>query len=229
MPFLKPTGRRQSARHLPVGLRFGGAGADRRPGDELGEVLRHDRIERFGARRQPELGHVQKQLAREQDPLLDVERIVEIRIVDKPLPAHRGARLLEIHPHDQHQRGADLHRDSAFRRRHTRAPPPRRESSTGRPPRTAADRAAPGWRARPRASGSTVSAARAVSGRRRLTSSGVASKSLEATLTFCNRSWNIGHCATYMDVRMVQSSGKNLRSSALVRYDTPPVPPVPRL
>src|SRR5579862_2276745 len=35
----------------------------------------------------------------------------------------------------------------------------------------------------------TVSAARAVSGSRRLTSSGVANKSLEATLTFCNRSW----------------------------------------
>ena len=35
--------------------------------------------------------------------------------------------------------------------------------------------------------------------------------------------------AAYMEVRMVQSSGKNLSSSALVRYDTPPVPPVPRL
>src|ERR1700723_4173723 len=35
----------------------------------------------------------------------------------------------------------------------------------------------------------TVSAARDVSGTRFLTSSGVANRSLEATLTFCNRSW----------------------------------------
>ena len=34
---------------------------------------------------------------------------------------------------------------------------------------------------------------------------------------------------SYMEVRMVQSSGKNLSSRALVKYDTPPVPPVPRL
>ena len=91
-----------------MGLRFRGAGADRRPGDELRQILRHDRIERLGAGRQAELGHVQEKLAREQYPLLDVKRIVEVRIVDQSLPAHRGARLLEIHPHDQHQRGADL-------------------------------------------------------------------------------------------------------------------------
>ena len=33
---LEADGRRQPARHLPVRLRFGGARADRRPGDELG-------------------------------------------------------------------------------------------------------------------------------------------------------------------------------------------------
>ena len=56
----------------------------------------------------PELRHVQQQLAREQNALLDVEGIVQIRIVDQPLPAHRGARLLEVHAHDEQQRGADL-------------------------------------------------------------------------------------------------------------------------
>src|ERR1700681_4964565 len=38
---------------------------------------------------------------------------------------------------------------------------------------------------------STVPAAESVSGMRRLTSSGVASKSLETTLTFCNWSWDL--------------------------------------
>jgi hypothetical protein len=33
----------------------------------------------------------------------------------------------------------------------------------------------------------------------------------------------------HIDVRMVHNSGKNRSSSALLRYDTPLVPPVPRL
>ena len=37
------------------------------------------------------------------------------------------------------------------------------------------------------------------------------------------------HYLAYIDVRMVQSSGKNFSSNALVKYETPPVPPVPRL
>ena len=65
--------RRQAARHLAVRLGLRGARADRRPGDELGQVLRHDRVERLGARRQAQLGDVQQQLAREPHALLDVE------------------------------------------------------------------------------------------------------------------------------------------------------------
>lgn len=34
--------------------------------------------------------------------------IVHVRIVDEPLPAHRGSGFFKIHPHDQHQRIADL-------------------------------------------------------------------------------------------------------------------------
>ena len=56
---------------------------------------------------EPELRDVQEQFAREQYPFLDVKRVVEIRIVDEPLPAHGRARLLEIHPHDQEQRRRD--------------------------------------------------------------------------------------------------------------------------
>ena len=35
--------------------------------------------------------------------------------------------------------------------------------------------------------------------------------------------------ASYIAVRIDHSSGKKRSSSALFRYDTPPVPPVPRL
>ena len=138
----------QAARHLPVRLRLGGTGTDRGPGDELGEVLRHDGVERFGSRGKTQLGDVQQQLAREQDALLDVKRIVQVRIVDQPLPAHRGSRLLEVHAHDQQQRRCDFVGEPLEALAHTRAPPSRRGSNRVRRRRTAADRAAPGSPAR---------------------------------------------------------------------------------
>src|ERR1700730_15377075 len=74
----------------------------------------------------------------------------------------------------------------------------------------------------------TVSAAESVSGMRRLTSSGVASKSLETTLTFCNWSWDLV-TVVYMEVLMVHSSGKNLSSRALVRLGPSGCPARPAL
>ena len=47
---------RQTRGHLPVGLAFGGAGADGRPADQIGDVLGHHRIEQLGSRRQAHLG-----------------------------------------------------------------------------------------------------------------------------------------------------------------------------
>ena len=35
---------------------------------------------------------------------LDLERAVQVGVIDEALPAHRAARLLEIHPHDQVER-----------------------------------------------------------------------------------------------------------------------------
>ena len=34
---------------------------------------------------------------------IDLEGVIEIGVVDQPLPAHRGARLFEIHAHDNQQ------------------------------------------------------------------------------------------------------------------------------
>ena len=53
-------------------------------------------------------------------------------------------------------------------------------------------------------------------------------------LSFCfflrsMRSLRLLPSPLYIDVRTVHNSGKNRSSSALARYDTPPVPPVPRL
>lgn len=65
-------------------LRLGGARADGAPGDEVGEVLRGDRIERFGAAGQAELVEIDEELARDAQALLYVKGVVEVRVVDEP-------------------------------------------------------------------------------------------------------------------------------------------------
>ncbi len=97
---------RQAGGHLAVGLRLGGARADGRPGDQLRQILRHDRVEGFGGRRQPAIRKLDQKTARQPDALLDVEGVVHVRIVDQALPADRGARLFEVDAHDQHHGGA---------------------------------------------------------------------------------------------------------------------------
>ena len=72
------------------------------------QVLRHDRVERFGGRRHAEVGQVQQQFARDADAFLDVEGVVHVGIVDEAFPAHRRARLLEVDAHDQQHRLVDL-------------------------------------------------------------------------------------------------------------------------
>ncbi len=42
----------EAAGHLAVGLRFGGAGADRPPTDQVGQIMRGDRVEHLAGDRQ---------------------------------------------------------------------------------------------------------------------------------------------------------------------------------
>jgi hypothetical protein len=106
-PVLEPDRCREPARHLAMGLRLGGTGADRGPADELRKILRHDRIERLGRGGDLDLREVQQQLAREPDALLDLERVVHVGVVDEPLPADRRARLLEVDAHQHDHRALD--------------------------------------------------------------------------------------------------------------------------
>ena len=57
--------------------------------------------------RQAEPVDVEQQAAREPQALVDVEAAVQVRIVDQPLPADRGARLLEVHAHDDLERALE--------------------------------------------------------------------------------------------------------------------------
>ena len=60
---LKADRHREAGAELAVDLALGGAGADRPPGDRVGDVLRRDRVEELTADRQPEVEHLEQQLA----------------------------------------------------------------------------------------------------------------------------------------------------------------------
>ena len=89
-------------------LRLRVARADRPPADQIADVLRCNRIQPFGRRRQPQAKHVGQHLACQPHALADIEAAIQIRVVDQTLPADRRARLLEIHAHHDHQSALKL-------------------------------------------------------------------------------------------------------------------------
>jgi hypothetical protein len=72
------------------------ARADRRPRHQIGDILRRRQVEELGARRQAEVVQRRKQVAGETQALVDIEAVIEVRIVDQALPSDGGARLLYI-------------------------------------------------------------------------------------------------------------------------------------
>ena len=99
---------RQAAGQFAVDLALGVPRADRTPADQVAQVLRGDRIQPFDGGGQAQRQHVGEHLARQPHALADVEPTVQIRIVDQPLPADGGARLLEIRAHDDDQAVVEL-------------------------------------------------------------------------------------------------------------------------
>ena len=91
-----------------MGLGLHGSGSDRRPCDEISEILRHDRIKEFGRCGKFHADQFQQELAGKAEPFLDIEGAVEVGIVNQPFPAERCARLLKIGAHDQHHFRGDF-------------------------------------------------------------------------------------------------------------------------
>ncbi|KAG1450799.1 hypothetical protein G6F57_016320 [Rhizopus arrhizus] len=94
---------RQPRGQFAVHLAFGGARTNRAPGHQVGDVLRRDHIEEFDTGRQAKLVDVAQQATGDAQALVDPEAAVQGGVVDQALPAHRGARLLEVHAHDDFQ------------------------------------------------------------------------------------------------------------------------------
>jgi hypothetical protein len=99
---------REARGELPVHLALAGSRADRAPGDEVRDELRGDRVEELAACGHPHLGQVEQEAARHAQALVDLEALVELRVVDQALPADDRARLLEVHAHHDQQILAQL-------------------------------------------------------------------------------------------------------------------------
>src|SRR5690606_34486793 len=98
----------QARGQFTVGLGFGGARADGGPGNQVLQVLRRDRVQGLGGGGQAQLDQVAEQLTADVQSVLDLETVIQIRVVDQSFPANGGTRLLEVHAHDQIQGVADL-------------------------------------------------------------------------------------------------------------------------
>ena len=114
---LEPDGTRQSGRELAVNLAFRRAGADRAPGDEVGDVLRRDHVEVFGPRGQIELVDLEQDAPCEAQPFVDAKAVVETGIVDEPFPADGRARFLEVDAHHDDEAVGELLLDRGQARR----------------------------------------------------------------------------------------------------------------
>ena len=66
-------------------------------------MLRNLRVEKLGPGREAHIVHIEQQFPGGTEPLVDVKCLVEVGIVDEPLPAHRGAWFFEVAPHHKDQ------------------------------------------------------------------------------------------------------------------------------
>jgi hypothetical protein len=90
----------KAARHLAVRLRFRRARADGRPGDEVGDVLRHDRVEKFRRRRQTQAGDFSSSFRARSSNRFRCPANRPVRVVDQTFPADGRARFFKIDAHD---------------------------------------------------------------------------------------------------------------------------------
>ena len=95
----------QARRELAVQLALRGARADGAHAEQVGEELRRDGVEHLGRERHAHRGEVDEQLPRGAQALVDLEAVVDVRVVDQPFPPHRRAGLLEIGPHHDQEVG----------------------------------------------------------------------------------------------------------------------------
>ena len=102
-PILKPHGERQARGKLAVQLALRRARTDRADAQQIRQELRRYRVEHLACDRHPLIRQADEQLPRQPQALVDVERVVDVRVVNQALPADRRAWLLEVGAHHDEQ------------------------------------------------------------------------------------------------------------------------------
>jgi len=100
---LETDGERQTGGQLTVDLGLGGTGTDCAEGQTIGKELGGDRVQHFTSDGHALVGQVDEELAGDAQTLVDVEAVVEIRVVDQTLPADCCTGLLKVRAHDNEQ------------------------------------------------------------------------------------------------------------------------------
>ncbi len=87
--------------HLAMRLTFTSSRSDSGPADQIGNILRSDRIQELGRSRDLAGYYFMEELTGKGETSRDVIRSVEVRVHDQPLPANCGPWLFEVDSHDQ--------------------------------------------------------------------------------------------------------------------------------
>src|SRR6202042_125772 len=64
------------------------------------DVLRRDRIEQLGPRREAQPIYFDQQPPRDAQTFAHIATVIHVRVVDEAFPSHGRARLFEVHAHD---------------------------------------------------------------------------------------------------------------------------------
>ena len=100
---LEADGERQTGGKLAVELGLGGAGANGSHAQHVGQELGRNGVEHFAGDGHAFVSQVDEQLSRHAQALVDLERVVDIRVVDQALPSDGGPGLFQVCAHDDEQ------------------------------------------------------------------------------------------------------------------------------
>src|SRR6185369_17150865 len=95
----KPYRARESRDQLPMDLTFRCTRTDRTPTHEVRDILRNDHVEKFSAGRDFHLCQIEQKMTCYAQTIIDLEGLIQMRIIDQPLPTNCSAGFFEIDAH----------------------------------------------------------------------------------------------------------------------------------
>ena len=94
LTILEANGEGDTGREFTMELRLSGTSTDSTPRDEIGDVLGRDGVEELGSDRDTNVGEIAQELTSKAQSLVDLERPVEIWVIDETLPSDGSAWFL---------------------------------------------------------------------------------------------------------------------------------------